>query len=528
MSISRPITTTQRIKQSLIKNLVKVAPLESTANALIQIFPRGIAKLFSFALRPPESLEDVLPYWLARRLNNYFKVQVCEYESENYADAIKRCPNLTTIEVPVEEKLPPMKAYQYTPNQQTETTKGKCLVFMNGNCQYVLHNLLGGELSTFADTHGVTCVSMDYRGKADNKLDKKSWVEFSTKDDVHDQQALINQLIQSGYKPEDITLVGFSLGSQVAIWTAFDLVLQRITQKLLLERVVKLQEEKSEKPLSEQVTIKTTEAEVIQTLTGLAKTSSEFATMLQFYQNCNTSFSDDLVCSINALLKQTLTCEALLNSADKNQPAYEKINVVSWNGFAQLRDYSHVYEREIKMMYQYFGIDKNIKLNFFELSLAFQEMGMIPQHYRIDDAAAFLPRARMFRVKKDDVIPGDGPADLNEPSLVKTVLQRYPELKEEGRAIALETDSIFTHDTQFGLIYFNQSAKWLTGDMIMASIVLNRPLENSNLIDYIRSTADADTRLFLQAHNKQMKRFDKDKVVKESVKEPDKLWRKFW
>lgn len=504
----------RRITPIIIKRFIELAPLESSTQFLIDTFPARIAGLLKLLLKPPTDLNEIFPKRIATQIK---KVYEYPFEDEGY-DSIKHIKEVKIVSIESETKLPPMKAYQYTPSHNS----GKYLVYVNANAQNAADNfLLGGELKRLADNYHMICTSMDYRGKGENKIDGKSWLNFSTLDDVRDQQNLINHLIQSGVNPSDLTVMGLSLGSQVAIWAVFDLIVQRLVLKLMIERLTISLEQKEETPLTEILRAKTTESEIIKILNQFAKASEEFAEMLAFYQSCNTAFSDSLVSYINSLLQLPETCRDLLNrveSESKNsdqrlkttlqdyfnaQPAYEKINLISWSGFAQLTHYSQVFENQLDGLFDYYKIKKHIKLNFFSLSLIFKEMNMIPKHFRIDDAAAFVPRCRMFRVKKDDIIPGDGPPEIKEPSLVKTVLQRYPRLEAEGRAIALECNWNDPHNASPNFQYFSESAKMLNGDSLIASIVLQQPIR----INLMNGPADDEIRKFINAHNQHVDRY---------------------
>ncbi len=518
----------QEFKESIIKNAIKYAPLESSIKILIDLFPRGIAQLFKHMLRPPTSIDDVWPSWLPTSFKSW--IAFPEDDGLFYAKEIQKNSKVKTLSIPIEGKSQPLKAYQYTPSFQPQNAKGKCLIYLNGNAQSAGSNFMGysGDISKLAEEYGFTCISMDYRGKGENKIDGKSWTECSTLDDVHDQQALIKFLIQSGYKPEDITIMGFSLGSQVAIWTAFDFVVQRIAQKLIQERIVRSLDEKHDVSLSDLVMSKASEIEVIRTLQLLSQSSLEFADMLNFYKTNANSFSDDLVRCINDLLEKPSTSQAILEFTENKiksiaskteinrslqdffikQCAYEKLNVISWNGFAQLKDFNHVYEKVLKEMFQSYDIDKNLKLDFFTLSLVFRDLDLIPKYFQIEDGAAFLPRCKMFRVKNDQMIPGDGPPDLKEPSLVKTVLQRYPELKKEERAICMSSSNTFdSHCESPPSTYFNEAVPNLTGDKIIASIVTQLPIA-------LHDVDSEEARSFVTIHDERLKRYSGPSEVK--------------
>lgn len=233
----------------------------------------------------------------------------------------------------------------------------------------------------------------------------------------------------------------------------------------------------------------------------------------------------------NRLIKQKTTCQEILNCLSEEhggnfnvekviakleaflarQPSYEKIDLISWCGFAHLRDFSSVYENSTaQFVEKYTGVKQGIKFNFFSLSRVFQEHDLIPKEFCIEDAAAFLPHCRMFRVKGDGVVPGDGPADLKEPSLVKTILARYPDLQKEGRVMTLECDelssSIDPHAVYASKMYFSRATKKLTGDILISSIALKRfihtPLQQS-----INSTQQAHYYIELDEYQEEVVRY---------------------
>ncbi|MHB1948525.1 MAG: alpha/beta hydrolase family protein [Gammaproteobacteria bacterium] len=479
-------TLFRNTKDFAVKKLVSMT--RTSLQAIIEAAPITIATQLRSSLKPNLKKDKI------------YRAQLANMQANK---------KITALTLPCAANERPLLAFKYQPYENDSNHAEKCLVYIHGNAGYAAEALyeavnadntqIQGYMSQFALTHHITCITIDYRGKGENQHGKETWADYSTLSDVRDQQKLIQYLLASGYKPENITVMGHSFGSMVAIWVMFDLIAQQIIQKLVINRLTQALRAQYKGPFQGIATKAATRTEIINTLQELANKKVEFKTMLHFYQACSNSFSKDMLIYVNRLIKQKVTCHEILDLMNEDngkdflaekliykleaflerQPAYEKIDLISWCGFAHLRDFSSVYENSTaQFIEKYTGVKQGIKFNFFSLSRVFQEHDLIPKEFCIEDAAAFLPHCRMFRVKGDGVVPGDGPADLKEPSLVKTILARYPELQKEGRVMTLECGELSPsedpHAAYASKMYFNSATKNLTGDILISSIALKR------------------------------------------------------
>ncbi|MEO8964260.1 MAG: hypothetical protein ABI370_06280 [Gammaproteobacteria bacterium] len=189
---------------SKILNLLK-APIGERVENFLSDMSQNLLKPRVYA-QPPDS------FYLAIKQTQSRKIEDLEVQSENR--------KLVAHKLQLTENHPEDKS--------NLTLRKKAIVYLPGNCPYISDSLpemepvlkdLVNSVSKVNHTSMIAVFCQHYRGRGANQVKhSENFNDYTMHQDAKDQAALLLKLIQLGYQPEDILVLGYSYGSAVGLW----------------------------------------------------------------------------------------------------------------------------------------------------------------------------------------------------------------------------------------------------------------------------------------------------------------------
>ena len=169
------------------------------------------------------------------------KVRTTKQPSDVWYLLAKRTESRTIEDIDISSELEPLIAHKLqlvnkdsASASHANSHSKKAIIYLAGNNPFIMDSLPSMEpfLQTVSQImketkmeDNVACFFQHYRGHGANQSHgQENFNDYSIFQDAKDQALLVKKLVEEGYKPDDIILMGYSYGSAVALWTIYYLV----------------------------------------------------------------------------------------------------------------------------------------------------------------------------------------------------------------------------------------------------------------------------------------------------------------